>query len=140
MTLGRTTAGKRVTGCCTSWIGSSRSLGSAMDKHYTTIPATLSHYRLPAPLLRQTAQMLRGTGRGVREAVALWQGRIVDDATAAFTKLVIPKQLAGELHFNVPLQDRLRLIQEVSAQGEFILAQIHTHPREAFHSKADDQM
>jgi hypothetical protein len=83
---------------------------------------------------------LRTTGGGVREAVVLWQGRVLDANRAEFTKLHVPRQVTGPLHFNVPLADRLKLLAAVSADDEFILAQVHTHPQHAFHSAADDRL
>ena len=55
------------------------------------------------------------------------------------TKLIVPKQVAGSAHFSIPLEERLRIIEEINEVGEFILVQVHTHPREAFHSEADDR-
>jgi hypothetical protein len=111
-----------------------------MAKVVRAVPQTLSRYQVPASVLMATVEALRRTGGGVKEAVALWQGRVLSDAVAAITNLHVPKQITGPLHFNVPLPERLRLLGEVSRAGEFILCQLHTHPREAFHSKVDDEM
>jgi hypothetical protein len=111
-----------------------------MAKVVRAVPQTLQRYQVPASVLTETVQALRRTGGGVKEAVALWQGRAVNETVAVITKLHVPKQITGPLHFNVPLPERLRLLGEVSRAGEFILCQLHTHPREAFHSKADDDM
>jgi len=111
-----------------------------MANHFTSIPQTLSRYRIPASIVHTTAQALREQGGGVREAVALWQGRILSEEVAEITKLHVPRQLTGPLHFNVPLDERLRLVREVSKEDEFILIQLHTHPRHAFHSVVDDQL
>ena len=70
----------------------------------------------------------------------LWQGKVVDVTTAEITGLVVPRQVTGPYHFNIPLSERLALIAKVAAVNEFILIQLHTHPRQAFHSPADDQM
>lgn len=111
-----------------------------MAKQVNAIPSTLRHYRVPSEVVRASADELRRTGRGVKEAVVLWQGRVVDETTAVVTKLIVPRQETGPFHFNIPLPERLRLLQLVAAENEFILVQLHTHPREAFHSKADDTM
>jgi hypothetical protein len=110
-----------------------------MAERFTSVPPTLRRYRTLATLLVETRDALRATGAGVREAVVLWQGRVLDETTAEFTKLHIPRQVTGPLHFNVPLADRLKLLAAVSADDEFILAQVHTHPEHAFHSAADDR-
>jgi hypothetical protein len=111
-----------------------------MAEKFTSIPETLSRYRIPAAILRATAEALRQESAGVRETVALWQGRALSEEVAEITKLHVPRQLTGPLHFNVPLDERLRLVREVSKEDEFILIQLHTHPREAFHSDVDDRL
>jgi hypothetical protein len=77
---------------------------------------------------------------GWQEAVILWQGRILSENLAEITQFVLPLQDTGPLHFSVCLAERLRLLDVVSASEEFILVQLHTHPREAFHSPADDRL
>lgn len=111
-----------------------------MAETVKSIPPTLSRYRVSRALLQSTADTLRHLSGGVRESVVLWQGRVLDPQTAEITKVQVPQQVTGPLHFNVPLRERLDLVREVSASGEFILVQLHTHPREAFHSEADDRM
>jgi hypothetical protein len=111
-----------------------------MPKTVRAVPQTLSRYQVPASIMGTTVEALRRVGGGVKEAVVLWQGRVLSDAIALITKLHVPKQLTGPLHFNVPLPERLRILSDVSRDGEFILVQLHTHPREAFHSVADDTM
>lgn len=104
------------------------------------IPTTLARYRVPESILVESAEKLRTLSGGRRESVVLWQGRVIDDRTAEITRLVIPRQVTGPYHFNIPLSERLGLIAEVSNDGEFILVQLHTHPQKAFHSHADDEM
>jgi hypothetical protein len=111
-----------------------------MAENFTSIPQTLSRYRIPAAILHATTQALRERSGGVRESVALWQGRVLSEEVAEITKLHVPKQLTGPLHFNVPLDERLRLVRVVSKEDEFILVQLHTHPRQAFHSDVDDRL
>jgi hypothetical protein len=109
-------------------------MGSAMS------PATVKRYRVPRTILAESARALRDISAGKKESVVLWQGRVVKRDAADVRALVIPQQIAGALHFIVPLEDRLRLIDVVSAAGDIILAQLHTHPHEAFHSAADDRL
>lgn len=111
-----------------------------MAERFTYVPPTLQRYRTPSDLLADTADTLRSVSAGQREAVALWQGRVLDVSLAEFTKLHVPRQVAGPLHFNVPLAERLSLLAAIAAEGEFILAQVHTHPERAFHSDADDRL
>ena len=110
------------------------------EKLTCRIPPNLSRYRVPASVLAGTARALFETGGGIREAVALWAGRVRDATLAEVTRIVVPHQVTGPLHFNVPLQERLRILRELSPLGEFVLVQLHTHPRQAFHSEADNTM
>jgi len=111
-----------------------------MDEPFDRVPPSIARYEVPRVLLDETVLALRARSAGWREAVALWQGRVLSASTAAVTKLIVPKQSAGPLHFDVPLDERFRILREVSAAAEFILIQLHTHPREAFHSPADDRL
>jgi hypothetical protein len=111
-----------------------------MAEAFTYIPDTISRYRVPHRILLATVQALRDESAGRRESVALWQGRVLDETHAEVTKLHVPRQVTGPLHFNVPIEERLRLARLVSAEDEFILIQLHTHPREAFHSEVDDRL
>jgi Prokaryotic homologs of the JAB domain len=110
-----------------------------MVEIFRSVPPTLRSYMVDRRLLNETAEALRKTGRGQREAAALWQGRILSHERAQVTKLIVPVQIAGALHFNIPLRERLRIVEEISKVGQFILIQLHTHPHEAFHSAADDR-
>jgi hypothetical protein len=103
-------------------------------------PATVTKYRVPLKVLAASAVALRTQSAGRIESVVLWQGSLIDRDVAVVHELVVPHQVAGPLHFNVPLEERLRLIDVVSAAGQIILAQLHTHPREAFHSAVDDRL
>lgn len=106
----------------------------------SAVPPTIRTYRVPGAILRDSVETLRTLSRGSKESVVLWQGKVLDEDTAEITHLVVPKQLTGPYHFNVPLAERLALIAKVSEHNEFILIQLHTHPQQAFHSPADDEM
>lgn len=110
-----------------------------MTRKFDCIPPTISRYRVSGTILQSTADALRQVGQARKEAVALWQGRVVSETDAEVTKLVIPQQITGPRHFNIPLAERLRIMNEINQVGEFILIQLHTHPGEAFHSEADDR-
>lgn len=103
-------------------------------------PERVTTYRVSRQILAETASTLRARSRGAIESVALWQGQVVSRDVAEVRHLVVPHQVAGPLHFNVPLDERLRLIDVVSDAGHIILAQIHTHPEDAFHSAVDDRL
>lgn len=103
-------------------------------------PETVTRYRVPRSVVQASANALRTMSAGRIESVVLWQGTVSTQEMAVVRELVVPLQVAGPLHFNVPLEERFRLIDAVSSSGELILVQLHTHPREAFHSDVDDRL
>lgn len=111
-----------------------------MAERFSYVPETISRYQVPRSILEATVRALKCGSVGMRESVALWQGRPLSETVAEVTKLRVPQQIAGPFHFNVPLDERLRLVREVSEVDEFILVQLHTHPHEAFHSDVDDRL
>src|SRR5438105_4005147 len=111
-----------------------------MASRVVKLPEIVRKYRVSKAMLTESATALRTAGRGVKEAVALWQGRVIGSDAAEATRLIVPKQITGPRHFNVPLDERLLMAEVASQAGEVIIAQLHTHPREAFHSEADDEL
>jgi hypothetical protein len=110
-----------------------------MAKKWSCVPLTVRRYRVSTSIIAESMHALRDGSAGRREWVILWQGRILSESTAEITRLIVPLQITGPYHFNIPLEERLRLLDQVSSQAEFILVQLHTHPQEAFHSQADDR-
>ena len=111
-----------------------------MTENVDCVPPTICRYKVSPAVIRLTAKAVRRVGQGRKEAAVLWQGRILTNTEAEVIKLIVPKQVAGPAHFNISLEERLRIIDEINEVGEFILVQIHTHPKEAFHSEADDRL
>jgi hypothetical protein len=93
-------------------------------------------YRLPRSILDLTFTHFRDCGRGRRECQVLWISPW--DAANTITEVVHPEHEAhvgGFVLDNRWLNDFwFRLAQESSG----VRVQVHTHPREAFHSPTDD--
>ena len=96
-------------------------------------------YVVPSSILRASAETLRLLSGGVREAVVLWIGT-ERAGKALVQRMVVPQQLASAKHFEVPLDERIRIIRELGNSGEKLLVQLHTHPGRAFHSRVDDRL
>ena len=96
-------------------------------------------YVVPSNILRASAETLRLLSGGAREAVVLWIGT-ERAGKALVQRMVVPLQLASVRHFEVPLDERIRIIRELGNSGEKLLVQLHTHPGRAFHSRADDRL
>ena len=96
-------------------------------------------YVIPGGMVEASADALRSLSDGVRESVVLWIG-IGGPDKAFVQRLLVPHQLASPKHFEVPREERVRIIRELGVSGEKVLAQLHTHPGRAFHSRADDRL
>ena len=96
-------------------------------------------YNMSRSILQESAVTLRSLSVGIRESVILWIGA-ADDTNARVRGITVPKQFTSADHFEVPLEERLKLAQQLAYSGEKLLVQLHTHPGEAFHSLADDRL
>ena len=94
--------------------------------------------RVERSLVRESALMLRELSDDRTEAVLLWVG-VRNDAHARVRRIVVPEFTSTRLHFEVTLEERIALASALAAEGEMVLAQLHTHPGPAFHSNADDR-
>lgn len=99
--------------------------------------AAILPHQVSASVLKETEEFLRSAGRSNREGVVLWIGKQSPDSFV-ITQAVIPRQTASRYHFEVPLDDRIRIALSL-AEGELVVAQVHSHPEEAFHSPTDDR-
>ena len=96
-------------------------------------------YVVPQRILAESADLLRSLSDGVRESVVLWAG-IERASTAEVRRVVVPRHRASRLRFDVPIEERLEIAQQLAESGERLLAQLHTHPGRAFHSPTDDRL
>ena len=69
----------------------------------------------------------------------LWTGT-EHTGRAIVQRIVVPHQHASPEHFDVPFEERLRIVGELAESGEKLIAQLHTHPGRAFHSLTDDRL
>ncbi len=72
------------------------------------------------------------------EKVLLWLGRKSDDCYVV-DEVFTPIQITDEDYFRIPEEGMDELMNRLRTTRKIIVAQIHTHPREAFHSFADDR-
>lgn len=90
---------------------------------------------LPIPVLDRTLSVLRDGGRLQAERVALW---LAPSAGATMLNEVYePYQETARDFFHLPPESLRALMAHLRAKRLKVAAQIHTHPAEAFHSKAD---
>ena len=97
-------------------------------------------YFVPGDLFRTTLTALRREGRDLVESTAYWAGSVSDD-TAAITTLIVPIGPGVRMHrLQVRVSDRVVAAIDAMLDPPYrvLLAQVHTHAGEAFHSAVDD--
>ena len=88
-------------------------------------------------LLEETLRSLRESD--TREKMVLWFG-IRTEGDTKIEKVFVPIQESTALSLTIDEAGVGDVIREVKDTGYVVLAQMHTHPRGAFHSYADDTL
>ena len=86
----------------------------------------------------QTLIHLRQAGQRNQECVVLWLGK----RQASHIDLLYcykPPQRAEADQFYIPPEGMTELQSKLRAERLMVAAQVHSHPEDAFHSKADDR-
>ena len=98
-------------------------------------------YRVPLRVLEETRAYLVGEGKFRFEGFICWSGRLGPDGTASVRACIMPPGEGvnqGELFAHLDIHATAYIAGQVIARGEFLFAQLHTHPGRAFHSQIDD--
>lgn len=93
---------------------------------------------VPESVVENTLMYLRLAGTRRSECVVLWLARREADAIRV-VDAYRPDQVAEEDFFRIPPSAMQAVMRRVGDSGLLIASQVHSHPREAFHSRADDQ-
>jgi proteasome lid subunit RPN8/RPN11 len=89
--------------------------------------------------INETLSELRRAGSEEnRESVVLWLGKR-NASDFIVSEVFIPIQNAGEDFFHIPPEGMTELMSRIKAIKGMVVAQVHSHPGLAFHSKADDK-
>lgn len=89
-------------------------------------------------LVEKTLSLLREAGQSRVECVMLWLGRRTGDHIEV-VDAYRPEQISREDMFKIPQASMNQLYGELRRHRLMVAAQVHSHPKEAFHSRADDQ-
>lgn len=81
---------------------------------------------------------LHASGAKRHEGVVLWLGKR-ERPTARITHVFEPLHRASIDFFHIPPQGMQQFMTYLEEHNVALLAQVHTHPAEAFHSLADDK-
>ncbi|WP_428274382.1 Mov34/MPN/PAD-1 family protein [Candidatus Palauibacter sp.] len=102
---------------------------------------SIREFVVPAELCDVTDQHLREAGLDGYERFILWSGVVRDDRLLVRTShspRQIASSLAGGLCVRVDADELHRLNVWLYENAERLAIQVHSHPREAFHSDTDD--
>ena len=88
-------------------------------------------------IVGETLHFLQDGGRRQKETVVLWLG-VRDDDAITVKQVYRPDQIAGPDMFHIPPPSMRQLLLDLGEKKLMIAAQVHSHPQQAFHSRADD--
>lgn len=91
----------------------------------------------PAAIISDTLLHFRVAGTYNQECVVLWLGRRASE-TINVLRCYRPLQRARSDQFYIPPEGMAALQSLMRSDRLMVAAQAHSHPNEAFHSKADD--
>lgn len=98
----------------------------------------VSEFIITPELLNKTTQQLRSYGQKGMEARVLWAGQPYTQNGIRITDSILPEQKVTPTETVVEHPEILRICRELYDLDKILVAQIHTHPKGAFHSKIDD--
>jgi len=103
--------------------------------------AAVTTVHLARTVLDQTVDALRAYGRSGNEGFALWLGTITE-GVAHVERCFVPEQNSIQnetgVGYFVDTQTLFALNRYLSERKLRLIAQVHSHPTEAYHSSTDD--
>jgi hypothetical protein len=104
--------------------------------------AQVEHVELPEGIMVQTRDALRSYGLRGYEGLVLWAG-VIDGPIAFVRQAIIPEQNAirseNGVGYFVESPVLFKLSRFLEKERLRLLAQVHSHPTEAYHSETDDR-
>ena len=96
---------------------------------------------VPVRVQEETITHLRTCGTDGSEGLVVWSGLQLEANEFTINTAVIPKGLVFRHYANLRFSDEAleTIADEILSRGEKLIAQVHTHPRDAFHSIIDDR-
>jgi proteasome lid subunit RPN8/RPN11 len=94
----------------------------------------MSDLRISDDLVAKTLEILQQGGARNCETVVLWPG-----TKNEVEEVYRPEQIVDVDYFRLPAESVRNLMRHLRHTRRRILAQVHSHPGEAYHSEADDE-
>jgi hypothetical protein len=101
----------------------------------------IARFRVPADVREQTETSLRAAGRDGYELFVLWSGRVAAD-TFEVTAAHVPRQTSAKTRDGLLVRVEGEALHKMNVwlyeHEQLLGAQVHAHPRKAFHSETDN--
>jgi hypothetical protein len=91
---------------------------------------------VPSLVIDHTELILRQAGACGEEGFVVWAGAFAG-GDAFVSSVVVPKLSAGRVHGEVSVETTAHLLDALDVRDIVPIAQLHTHPHEAFLSETD---
>jgi len=106
------------------------------------IPKKIHAVHVPSTIFKKTVENFRQAGLDHKESIAYWTGKL-EEQRAVIKHVIFADDYQEfnneELFAQMPLSATLKIGELIHQQNEILIAQVHSHPFEAFHSFIDDQ-
>lgn len=89
--------------------------------------------------ISETVRILQRLSDSKVESVVLWLAAR-KNSTAEVQTVFVPQQETGFDYFIIPPAGVREVLAKCRTERVFVAAQLHTHPFQAFHSEADDDL
>jgi len=110
------------------------------DRHTYRIearPNCINKVHVPKIILHETSLHFIAHGRQ-QECYVLWSGKLQLPDEAHITRCIHPVHGSTIASISIDLEENFRIQKLLANSQEFLFAQVHTHPGEAFHSFMDN--
>jgi proteasome lid subunit RPN8/RPN11 len=90
-------------------------------------------------IVEQTLVALQRSGQAGKEGIVLWLGNRFGADAGEVKAAYVPMHQAEKDRFWIPYEGMEALMARLRQDRLALLAQVHSHPGQAFHSEADDR-
>jgi hypothetical protein len=107
----------------------------------STIFPIIHRYHCPTELLAKTVEAFRRSRKDHVESILFWAGHVMENGVAQLRALILPTgpgMKREAMCSGIDSYTMAAVTDVLDPPGRILLAQVHTHPSEAFHSWTDD--
>lgn len=109
------------------------------SRRSVTYPGAGVHWSIPQPIIDATAAYLKQYGVQDCEGIAYWAGSVGANRSVAVQTLVLVNHEPQGAGVRVTREEARKLVRVLAEFDLKLLAQVHSHPGDAFHSHGDDE-